>query len=112
MTTAFAIEAARLVQIAGLTPALIGRATGADETTVRNWINDRSSPTGARAERLAELSALVERLVRVMAPAYVGLWLLKPLAALDEDKPIDVIAAGRYRDVARLISALESPAAG
>lgn len=109
MSTAFAGEAAHVHELGQLSPALIARATGADETSARNWINGKSSPTGSRAERLGELSALVERLVQVIEPSYLEVWLIKPVAALHDDKPADVIAAGRYREVSRLISALESP---
>jgi uncharacterized protein (DUF2384 family) len=49
----------------------------------------------------------VERLVRVIDPAYAAVWLRKPVPALDEEKPIDVIRRSEYRRVARLISELE-----
>jgi uncharacterized protein (DUF2384 family) len=62
---------------------------------------------GERAERLIELSALVERLARVMEPSHIAVWLRKPVPALHERKPIDVIASGDYMQVAELISALE-----
>ncbi|MCW3032231.1 MAG: hypothetical protein JWM60_576, partial [Solirubrobacterales bacterium] len=65
-------------------------------------------PTGDRAERLIELSALAERLGRVIEPSYVAVWLRRPVPALGERKPIDVIASGEYLAVAELISALES----
>jgi hypothetical protein len=45
----------------------------------------------------------------VIRPTYIPVWLSKPLPALDEDKPIDRIAQGDYRSVARLISGLEDP---
>jgi hypothetical protein len=38
-------------------------------------------------------------------------WLSKPVPALDDDKPIDRIAKGDYRSVARLISGIEDPGA-
>jgi hypothetical protein len=56
-------------------------------------------------------SSLVERLARVIHPAYIPAWLSKPNPALDGDKPIDRIAQGDYRSVARLISGLEDPGA-
>lgn len=78
---------------------------------MREWLARRSAPSGARAERLAELSSLVERLARVIRPTYIPVWLNKPVPTLDDDKPIDRIAAGDYRAVARLISGLEDPGA-
>ncbi len=66
-------------------------------------------PTGGRAERLAELSAIVERLARVVDPDYIPVWLRKPVVALGDEKPLDVLARGEYRRLSRLISELESP---
>jgi len=41
----------------------------------------------------------------------IPVWLVKPVEALDDDKPIDVIARGDYRQVARLIAGLEASGA-
>lgn len=111
MTTAFAGEAAHIKEIGHLSVRDIARATGANETTVRAWLRDDRSPSGARAERLAELSAIVERLVRVMDAGYVPVWMRKPVPLLDDDKPLDVIAAGDYRRVSRLVAGLEASGA-
>jgi len=111
MSTAFASEAAHIQATAKLSTSDIARATGADETSVRAWIREDRSPSGIRAERLAELSALVERLVRVMNPEYVPVWMRKPIPLLDDDKPLDVVAAGEYRRVSRIISGLEASGA-
>ncbi len=40
-------------------------------------------------------------MARAIRPAYIPVWLNKPIAALEDDKPIDRIAAGDYRAVAR-----------
>jgi len=111
MTWAYAEEAIHVHDNGHLSDREIARATGAAPSTVREWLARRSSPSGARAERLVELSSLVERLGRVIRPTYIPVWLNKPVPALDEDKPIDRIAAGDYRAVARLISGLEDPGA-
>jgi hypothetical protein len=42
-----------------------------------------------------------------MEPAYIAVWLRKPVPALDGEKPIDLIARGESVRVERLISALE-----
>ncbi|MGI8945771.1 MAG: antitoxin Xre/MbcA/ParS toxin-binding domain-containing protein [Thermoleophilaceae bacterium] len=54
---------------------------------------------------------MAERLERVMASDYVVHWLRKPIPALDDDKPLDLIGRGGYRRVARVISGLEDPGA-
>lgn len=111
MGTAFADEAVLVHEAGHLSDRLIARATGAAPSTVRGWLARRSSPTGVHAERVVELSSLVFRLARVMRADYIPVWLTKPVEALDDDKPIDLIAHGEYRRVASLVSSLEDPGA-
>jgi hypothetical protein len=111
MATAFASEAAHIAETGNLTVPDISRATGAHETTVRAWLRDDRSPSGDHAERLVELSAIVERLALVMKPEYIPVWMRKPIALLDDDKPLDVIAEGDYRRVSRIVAGLEAPGA-
>ena len=54
---------------------------------------------------------MVERLAAVIRPDNIPIWLRKPVPALGDDKPLDVIAVGGYRRVAELISGLEDPGA-
>jgi uncharacterized protein (DUF2384 family) len=109
MSSAFAQEAVFVHEVAHLNGADIARATGVASSTARAWLAGTRSPGRARAaERLIELSALVERLVKVMDPEYVSVWLRKPNPSLDDRKPLDVIRDGGYRDVSRLVAALES----
>jgi len=109
VATAFAEEAIHIRETGRLSDRDIARATGAGVSTVGAWLRRTRSPRGERAERLAELSAIVERLARVIEPSYIPVWLHKPVAALDDEKPIDVLAKGEWHRVARLISGLESP---
>jgi transcriptional regulator with XRE-family HTH domain len=104
-------EASRLHEEAGLSDGDVARATGAAQSTARSWLNGSRSPTGERAERLIELSALVERLERLIDPDYISIWLRKPVPALGDEKPLDLIGRGEYRRVARLISELEGTTA-
>lgn len=108
---AYAGEITRLREDSGLSTEQIARATGTASSTVRAWTAGKSEPTGTRAERLAELLAIVERLEKLMPSSYIPLWMSKPIEALDFDKPLDVIAAGQYRRVARVISEIEDPGA-
>src|SRR5580765_3145338 len=109
MSTAFADEAIRVRRTGHLSDRDIARATGAGVSTVGAWLRRTRSPRGERAERLVELSAMVERLARVMDEEYIPVWLHKPLPALGDEKPIDLLAQGEWRRVARVISELESP---
>lgn len=109
MTIAFAEEAIRVRETGHLTDRDIARATGAGVSTVGAWLRRTRSPSGVRAERLAELSSIVERLARVIDPEYIPVWLHKPASALDDEKPIDLLARGEWKPVARAVSSLESP---
>jgi len=104
-------EARRVHQAAHLSDREIAAATGARPSTVRDWLNGRSTPTGARAQRLIELAEMTDRLARVMNPGYIAVWLNRPLQALDDDKPVELLARGDYRRVGQLIAELEYPGA-
>ena len=107
--TAFGREAIRLREEAGLSTGEIARATGAAKSTVRGWIGFRSEPTGDRAVRIAELVALIERLEEVVDHDYIRIWLNKPIKALDEQKPLDLIREGEYQRVAKAVAAIRGP---
>ncbi len=44
-----------------------------------------------------------------MSRDYIPVWLRRPIEAIDDEKPLEVLARGGYRDVARLIAELEYP---
>ena len=109
MSLAYADEAIRIRRLAPLTERDIARATGAGVSTVSAWLHRTRAPTGRRAERLVELSAIIDRLATVLEAEYVPVWLNRPLVALGHRKPIDVLADGGYEEISRLVAALESP---
>jgi transcriptional regulator with XRE-family HTH domain len=111
MVVSYAAEAARVRELGGLSEADIARATGVAPSTARAWLAGTRAPTGERAERLIELAAMVERLARVVRRDYIPIWLRKPIPLLDDDKPLDIIAAGQYRRLSEVIAGLEDPGA-
>jgi uncharacterized protein (DUF2384 family) len=52
---------------------------------------------------------MADRLTRVMEAEYIPIWLNRPIEALDDDKPVELLARGDYRRVAQLIAELEYP---
>jgi uncharacterized protein (DUF2384 family) len=108
---AFAKEVAFIHDEAHLTTEEIAAATGAAPSTARAWVALTRVPSGERAKRVAELSAIVERLLRVMDAEYIPVWLAKPIPLLDDEKPLDLIARGEHRRVAAAVSVLEEPVA-
>jgi hypothetical protein len=110
-STAFAREVAFVHDEGHLSTDDIATATGAAPSTARAWIALTRVPSGKRAQRIAELSSITERLLRVMDPEYIPVWINKPVPALDDRKPLELIARGQYRRVAQVVSALEEPVA-
>lgn len=111
-TAAYTDEARYVRKVGHLSDRDIARATGAGLSTVNAWLRRARTPSGERAARLVELSAMVERLAKVVSAEYIPIWLNKPVAALGDHKPLDVLAAGEYRRVGALISELEAPTFG
>jgi transcriptional regulator with XRE-family HTH domain len=111
MPSVFADEAVRIHDRAHLSHDVIAEAVGAAPSTVRDWLSGRSSPTGLRARRLADLGAITDRLERVIDAEYIPVWLVGPIEALDDQRPIELIARGVARAVAQVVSGLESPGA-
>jgi hypothetical protein len=95
----------------GLSDRQIAQAIRARPTRVNGWLTGRGILTDLQAERLLELSMIVERLARLLDAASIPLWLDTPVPALGGEKPIDRIAVGDDRAVAQLISGLEDPGA-
>ena len=105
--TAFADEVRRVRRL-GVGTSDIAVAVGAQPATINAWARATRRPTGAKRERFMELVALVDRLERVMSPRYVPLWLLKPVPALDDRRPLELLSKGRYRDISKVVAELEN----
>jgi uncharacterized protein (DUF2384 family) len=74
---------------------VIAEAVGVAPSTVRDWLAQRTSPTGVRAERVAVLVEMIDRLMRVMDHDYIPVWLDRPIQALDDRRPLELLASGR-----------------
>lgn len=100
-------EISRVSRLGNLTAAHLADATGGDRSSARRWRNGTRTPAGEHAIRALELTALVERLAQVMDTSYIPTWLVKPIARLDDRRPVDAIRDKDYRSVSRLVAALE-----
>lgn len=105
--TSLAEEIARVCELGNLTASHLAAATGGDPSSARRWLRGTRAPSGVHATRALELTALVERLAHVMDATYIPVWLIKPVECLDDRRPVDVIRAGDYRSVSRLVASLE-----
>jgi hypothetical protein len=71
---------------------------------------DSDGDTGRTSSpREVELSAILERLARVIEPEYIPVWLDTPVPALGDQKPIELVARGEWQPLRKVIAGLESP---
>jgi hypothetical protein len=83
-----------------LSEAQIARGTGADEATVRGWLERREAPGGSHGQRLTELVAFVEEMARnIRGETLAGSWLDGNVDFLSGANPLDEIAAGHYEQM-------------
>jgi hypothetical protein len=101
-------EVAHIQDLGRLSWADIARATTANEATVHAWSRGQREAEGSRADRLQELEEIVSRLALVMQPHYVPVWIRKPLAVLDNERPLDVIAAGESYRLLPVLEGIEA----
>ena len=52
---------------------------------------------------------MVARLARVMQADFIPIWASRPIEALDDEEPIEVLARGDYRRISKLIGDLGYP---
>jgi uncharacterized protein (DUF2384 family) len=100
-------EFARVKSLGHLSNDDLAYAVRASVNTVRSWFRRDTEPNTAAKKRIVELTTIVERLAGVMSPDYIPVWLQRRVPALDDRKPIDVIHAGEYETILRLISELD-----
>ena len=109
--TGFAFELDRVREITGMTERTLARALGSGHSTVRAWLAGTRVPSARHADRIVELSSIVDRLACIIDGDYIAVWLVKPTPALGDRAPVDALAAGDYSQVSQLVAALESPVA-
>lgn len=81
----------------------VARAVGTTPRSVARWRAGASTPRRDLEERLLELAAVVDALRAALGDAgRARLWLRRPHPGLDDDKPLERVAAGGYRDVVAL----------
>jgi hypothetical protein len=75
----------------GLGERDIARLTAKEMRTVRRWLSG-ALPNGDSAERIDELRVIVTVLGQLLAPTSIVAWLRNRNAALDYQRPLDVLA--------------------
>ena len=91
-----------LLERVPMTEAQIARATHAEAATIRLWLQRRKAPAGLEAQRLTELVAFVEEMVRNIRGNALAEWLDSDIDFLDGGNPLDELAAGGYERLIQL----------
>lgn len=84
----------------------VARVSDTNPRSVLRWRVNAAAPRREAEERLLELRAVVDLALNVMSSNAARLWLRSPNPDLGYDKPLDVIAEGRYQRVIDLLLAL------
>lgn len=100
---------ARLVAVmdqTGLEPTDVARILDKPPRSISRWIKDDVQPRWESRERLLEVIYVMERLGQVVTPPASQDWLFTPNAALEHQKPVELLRVGRFREVLAVIDAL------
>jgi uncharacterized protein (DUF2384 family) len=101
-----AAAVARVLPSALVDTADVARALGVSPRSVQRWATGQAGPGRAAEERLLELAAVLELATQAGPGHDARLWLRSPMADLDWGKPLDLVRAGRYRDVLAAVQRL------
>ena len=97
---------AAVMEQAGLDATDIARILDRPSRSVARWLSLEAEPRWEARERLLEITYVMERLCQVVEPHAARDWLFTPNAELDHEKPVELLHAGRFREVLGLIDAL------
>lgn len=75
------------------------RVLGTSPRTVSRWLNDQAKPRAESRERLLEFLAVLERLSAILRPEPAHDWFFSPNPLLGHEKPADLLAQRRYREL-------------
>jgi transcriptional regulator with XRE-family HTH domain len=85
----------------------IAEMIGATPQTLSRWATGRNDPQREHLNRLLEFDYLTERLAEFFKPEDAQLWLFAPHPRLNGERPADLVAKGRQREVLAVIAQLQ-----
>ena len=106
MPAVYAKKLDRIKEEAGLSRQEVARIVGASPRTVMRWAAGETLPRGVSRERLLDLAAVAQQLGRVMQKDAATAWLFEPNPLLNHERPVDLVATGKYQDVLAAIEAI------
>jgi len=84
----------------------VARILDRDPKTVQRWLRQSTAPRWDVREIVLALNVVLEHLSEVIDPAAAEDWLFTPVPAFEYQRPVDLIRAGRAREVLNLIDTL------
>jgi hypothetical protein len=100
------VRLGQVMRLADIDAGGVARILERHPRTVQRWLKRQASPRPATREVLLALDGVIERLAGVIDPAAAEDWLFTSVPALDGERPVDRIRAGRAGDVLDLIDAI------
>jgi len=84
----------------------VARVSDTNPRSVSRWRSEGVTPRRESEERLLELRAVVDLARKVMRDDAARFWMRSPNPDLGYEKPLDLVAQGRYQRVIDLLLAL------
>jgi hypothetical protein len=93
-----------------LTNAELAEITGVKTRQVQHWASGAHRPVGEAKDRLLELHYIVDRLRDIYTAEGADIWLHGRNRTLSSEKPIDLLSAGKFKEVLGAVERLASGA--
>jgi len=110
MATALKAKLDTILQKGGIKQRDVAQLLDTSPQTISRWQTGQASPQPRKLQLLLTLEWLMQQLSQFYDPPEAQLWLLSHHAALDGQRPADLISSGRIDEVLRLIDQLQSGA--
>ena len=88
----------------------VAEMVGATPQTLSRWATGKNEPQREHLDRLLELDYLTERLSEFFEPEDARLWLFAPHPQLNGERPADLVAKERQKEVLAVIARLQDSA--
>lgn len=110
MTSAIAKKIDSIKQRTRIPASSIAEMIGASAQTLSRWATGKNDPQREHLDRLLEFDYLTERLAEFFEPEDARLWLFAPHPQLNGERPADLVAKGRQKEVMAIIARLQDSA--
>ena len=110
MTSAVSRKIDSIKQRTSIPASSIAEMIGASPQTLSRWGKGKNDPQREHLDRLLEFDYLTERLAEFFEPEDARLWLFAPHPQLHGERPADLVAKGRQKEVLAVIARLQDSA--